>query len=588
MSSAEGGGSAFNSPVWGSQKGSQDDGAGPAAMDGGGIISVGGEDSAPPAMPRARSAAAPGRCSMCKKCCDFVGFSGRVVLGAVLGMLFGIILRYSGVSGQTLNKVLAFPGTLWVNALSLTILPLMFSNMATAVYELKSVPGSVKLARGTIIYYGVTTLFAAAEGLLVTSMILVPSMAGANFTAALPEAFDDAQEAKTSTLNTDRNVWDQIEGIFFGMVPKNIVEAAAKSNLLGIIIFGIVFGLLLQKPKDGRKHPVLVQVLMEINAVIFRLITIIITFTPFAIFSLICSLVVPKCPLPGAAADAAAAAAAAATDAAATSTTGNATTNVTNTYAHALGAAAVGTCSHIDAFSYMQYLGVLLGTIFAGLALHCVVVYPTIYFVATRKNPFAYMRGVLPAVVTALSTSSSAATLPVTIKCAVETNEVPIETAKFVLTLGATVNMDGTAIGFPCAVTFLAMANGITFSFGQMILVALVTTLASMGAAPIPSSGISLLLLIMDTVGVPMNATFGLIVAVDWLYDRPETATNIIGDSFAAGILSSVVRTPGKRRTRSGRAVSLVEYAADTEAEAMQAVGDVRSAEPSDMSVGNL
>ena len=188
--------------------------------------------------------------------------------------------------------------------------------------------------------------------------------------------------------------------------------------------------------------------------------------------------------------------------------------------------------------SMMKDVGLFLITVFSALFFFAVIVYPSLFFLFTRKNPFIVMKNAMPAFLTALSTSSSAATFPMTYTCAVENNKVSVPVAKFVLSLGMTMNMDGTAIGFPCAVIFFATAQGMSLNFGQMVGMALVSALASMGAGPIPSAGLVMLVGILESVGLdPTSPIFGLIIAVDWLYDRPETALNIFGDSLGAVVV---------------------------------------------------
>jgi Na+/H+-dicarboxylate symporter len=189
--------------------------------------------------------------------------------------------------------------------------------------------------------------------------------------------------------------------------------------------------------------------------------------------------------------------------------------------------------------SLMKEIGLFLATVLSGLAFHALIVYPCLFFLFTRSNPFRVMKNVMPAFLTAMSTASSAATFPVTYRNAVDNNKVRPSTAKFVLSLGMTMNMDGTAIGFPCAVIFMANANGMALSFGQIVGMAFTSAMASMGAGPIPSAGLVMLVSILSSVGIDAttNPIFGLIIAVDWVYDRPETALNIFGDSLGAVVV---------------------------------------------------
>lgn len=183
-------------------------------------------------------------------------------------------------------------------------------------------------------------------------------------------------------------------------------------------------------------------------------------------------------------------------------------------------------------------LGILAIAITVALAIQAFLVYPTIYAIAVRSNPFRYYRGILPALLTAVGTSSSAATLPVSIKC-VQDMGVHKTVANFVMSLGATVNMDGTAIYFPIAVVWMGCTAGVNLGLGDLITICLVATLSSIGAAPIPSASLVLLVLILDTVHIPQTSAFALIYAMDWLFDRMRTTVNVTSDTIAAGIVQA-------------------------------------------------
>jgi Na+/H+-dicarboxylate symporter len=278
-------------------------------------------------------------------------------------------------------------------------------------------------------------------------------------------------------------------------VTDNIVKSMLSFDLIAIISAGIIIGLFIETPElnggEGRagapkKSFVFIAFMREINKVCFKLIAILVAFTPIGVFSLV--------------------------------------------------AAAV---AQSNLGSLMKDIGLFLATVLSGLAFHALIVYPCLFFLFTRSNPFRVMKNVMPAFLTAMSTASSAATFPVTYRNAVDNNKVRPSTAKFVLSLGMTMNMDGTAIGFPCAVIFMANANGMALSFGQIVGMAFTSAMASMGAGPIPSAGLVMLVSILSSVGIDAttNPIFGLIIAVDWVYDRPETALNIFGDSLGAVVV---------------------------------------------------
>merc|ERR1711920_524747 len=179
-------------------------------------------------------------------------------------------------------------------------------------------------------------------------------------------------------------------------------------------------------------------------------------------------------------------------------------------------------------------------TVVAALLFHMLVVYPCLLMLFAQRNPCTYYANVLPAFGTAIGTSSSAATLPVSIEVSVNKNGIRPHLANFVLSLGATVNMDGTSIYLIIACYFLGLLQGVSFSIGDFITMGLLATFCSMGTAPVPSASLVLLATIMTAVGVPFNETFGIISAVDWMLDRLRTCVNVTGDATVAGIVDSL------------------------------------------------
>jgi Na+/H+-dicarboxylate symporter len=274
--------------------------------------------------------------------------------------------------------------------------------------------------------------------------------------------------------------------IALSFVSENVFQSMAQLDVLPVIVFSLVLGGILTT--IGRDGEPVIAFFNGLNEAIMKMVVLLMYFAPLGVFGL-----------------------------------------VAGRFARAgdLGELVAG-------------LGRYMLTVLVGLGIHGLIVLPLILWLFGRRNPFTYLRNMATPILTAFSTASSSATLPLTIEATEERNEVSRESAYFVLPLGATVNMDGTALYESVAAIFIAQAVGIDLTFGQQVMIFLTATLAAIGAAGIPQAGLVTMVIVLRAVGLPLEG-IALILAVDWLLDRFRTAVNVWGDSVGAGVIDRVL-----------------------------------------------
>ena len=276
--------------------------------------------------------------------------------------------------------------------------------------------------------------------------------------------------------------------ILLSVVHPNLVVAAGEFKILPIIFISILFGISFSLL--GEKAKPLIDVFNILNDAIMQMVHWIMVFTPLGIFGLI--------------------------------------------------AARLGEAGGGEAFfSLMNHLGKYSGTVILGLLIHGCVALPLTLFLITKRNPFRYFIHFSKALLTAFATASSSATLPVTMECAKEEAKVSERSTDFVLPLGATVNMDGTALYEAIAAIFIAQSYGIALAMGQKVIIFLTATLAAIGAAGIPEAGLVTMVLVLQSVGLPTEG-IGLILAIDWFLDRCRTTVNVWGDAVGAAVVDKL------------------------------------------------
>ncbi|KAB5553601.1 hypothetical protein PHYPO_G00040450 [Pangasianodon hypophthalmus] len=402
--------------------------------------------------------------------------------------------------------LVSFPGDILMRMLKMLILPLIISSLITGLAGLDA-RSSGRMGTRAMVYYMSTTIIAAVLGVILVLGIhpgnpklrSIQASAGPNnhevssldafldlIRNLFPENLVQAcfQQVQTVVKKVSVPVSNQSEPV---SVNRKKLEFKWGMNVLGLIGFFITFGICMGKM--GERGKIMSEFFNILNEIIMKMVSMIMWYSPLGIASLICGKI-----------------------------------------------AAIG-----DLEAVAQQLGMYMVTVIVGLIIHGGIILPIIFFSVTRKNPFNFYSGIFQAWITALGTASSAGTLPVTFRCLEENLKIDKRVTRFVLPIGATINMDGTALYEAVAAIFIAQMNGIELDGGQIATVSMTATLASVGAASIPSAGLVTMLLILTAVGLPTQ-DISLLVAVDWLLDRMRTSINVVGDSFGAGIVDFLSR----------------------------------------------
>ncbi len=394
-----------------------------------------------------------------------------VVLGAVLGVA---ARRIGGPVGEHAVAVLSFVGDLFLRALKMVVVPLLAGSIISGVAGIGSAAALGRLLRRTFTWYVVTSLAAILTGLLLVNLVR-PGLAGGEPVG--PRLGLSADAAALQQRLGEHGGGDLV-GVLLRMIPENPVAAATDGQMLPLITFCILFGAAVTRLAPARREPQtrfwdsLLGVMLVITGWVIR-------FTPVGVLGLVGRIA-----------------------------------------AHS-GGAALG--------PLLRYALVVV----AGLAVHALLTLPLLLRATARVSPRRHFRAVAPALLTAFSTRSSSATLPLTMECVERGAGVSNRVSSFVLPLGATVNMDGTALYECVAALFIAQAYGVHLALPQQAVVVVTALLASIGAAGIPSAGLVMISIILATVGLPLEGV-GLILAVDPLLDMLRTAVNVLSDSCGA------------------------------------------------------
>ena len=403
----------------------------------------------------------------------------------LIGILFGLIMsQMSFGKSLIVNYVKPF-GTIFINSLKLIAIPLILASLIKGISDLKDISKLSMLGSRTIALYLMTTVIAVSIGLTVVNIVKPGKSINNETRIDLLKAYGDDIESKRELADNQKET-EPLKPLI-DLVPDNIfLSLTENKNMLQVIFFSIFFGIgLILLPKKKSKS--VKKFIDSLNHVILKLIDIIMNLAPYGVFSLLASLVVEA-----------------------------------------------------PSLSLFKALGMYSITLLLGLVI-MILFYSLIIKLYANQNLKSFFKGISPAQLLAFSTSSSAATLPVTLECVNKKLKVDKEISSFVLPIGATVNMDGTSIYQAVAAVFIAQAFGIDLSLTSQLGIILTATLASIGTAAVPSAGIVMLVIVLSQAGIP-EAGLALVFAIDRPLDMCRTVVNVTGDASISLIISKSIK----------------------------------------------
>ena len=413
----------------------------------------------------------------------------KIIIGLVLGTIYGIASAINGWSDFTSDFISPF-GTIFLNLLKLIAVPLVVSSLITGVASLSDTRKLSRIGWKTIALYISTTAVAVSIGLILVNVLEPGSYIPESYQESLSSEYIDKAANKQELANSIQDNRGPLQPLV-DMVPSNMFSAASNnSNMLQIVFISIIFGIALIGIDRKFSQPVL-AFLEGINQMIIKLVEMIMYFAPYGVFALIAKTI----------------------------------------------SSVSGDISQIG--SILSALLFYMGVVILGLFVHMGITYITILKVFTNMDLKHFFKSMAPVQLLAFSTSSSGATLPVTMKRCEKDLGVSEEISSFVLPLGATINMDGTALYQGVAAVFIAQAIGMDLTFANQFTIVATAVLASIGTAAVPGAGIIMLVIILESINVPSEG-IALILGVDRILDMIRTATNVTGDATIACAMDSL------------------------------------------------
>jgi proton glutamate symport protein len=410
------------------------------------------------------------------------------MVGLVLGILYGTLAAISGLGDFTRDWISPF-GTIFLNLLKLIAVPLVITSLIGGVASLSDIRKLSRIGGKTLVIYLITTTIAVTTGLVIVNLVRPGDQVPLGMREELQAAYA-ADAALSEDLAADARERGPLQ-LLVDIVPENLFQSVSDNrNMLQVVFLAILIGVGLIQVRRQEVQVVL-DLVHGLNQVIIRLVHLIMLMAPLGVFALI--------------------------------------------------AGTITSVTRDDPGRILQLLGALgyyCLVVTGGLLIHTLVTYPLILRALSPLSIPTFFKGIAPAQLVAFSTSSSGATLPVTMEQCKKKLGVSEEVSSFVLPLGATVNMDGTALYQAVAAVFIAQTLGMGLSISAQLTIVLTAVLASIGTAAVPSAGIIMLVIILEAVGVP-SAGIAMILGVDRILDMLRTTTNVTGDCAVAVVVAA-------------------------------------------------
>jgi Na+/H+-dicarboxylate symporter len=424
----------------------------------------------------------------------------QILIGMLLGLIFGfIMLQIDGGKDFTDDWIKPL-GSIFVKLLKLIAIPLILASLIKGISDLKDISKFKSIGIRTIITYVITTVIAISIGLVIVNVLQPGDGVSEETIAKLTSTYSQDSGVQGKIAEASKQVESGPLQFVEDMVPDNAFKAMSDNALmLQVIFFSIFLGISMLLIGEKRAEP-LKNLFDSLNDVVLKMVDLIMLTAPYAVFALLASVVVSS-----------------------------------------------------DDPDILVALAQYAGVVLLGLIL-MITFYTAVVATVTKKNPFWFLKEISPAQLLAFSTSSSAATLPVTMERVEEHIGVDKEVSSFVLPVGATINMDGTSLYQAVAAVFIFQALGLDLTFGDQITIVLTALLASIGSAAVPGAGMVMLVIVLESVGLPpelLPIGLALIFAVDRPLDMCRTVVNVTGDAMVAMLVAKSVGKLGEPKVRN-------------------------------------